>query len=151
MARGRPKKSKALDDLHGNPGKRKKEKSTFTAQDGRFGIPKGLNQEVRVKVRKLANYLYSQGVPTDFIRPMFERYCKHLQTAYLAAKELKTGLTIDGRKKPEALIWKDESAAASRIEAQIINILKNSNPLPPAETELEKFKKAGRKIEVIKQ
>jgi phage terminase small subunit len=138
MAKGRPKKSETLDNLHGNPGRRKKK--TFTATDGKFGVPRGLSQEVRTKVRKVAHYLQNDGVPIEFIRPVFERYCKHLQIASDASYEVKKkGVTLDGKKNPAAQIWKDNSQSALQIEQYFEKILKNTAPKKKNEDPLKEF------------
>ena len=51
-----------------------------------------------------------------------------MQLAENAYKDIKNGTVEDGRKKPETQVWRDESAAASKIEGQLINIIKNTKP-----------------------
>jgi len=79
MSRGRPKKSARVDKLHGNPGKRDANTRTLPASSGKLGLPKGLSKGVQRHCSKMAIYLKKSGAPIDFIRPMFERYCKCLQ------------------------------------------------------------------------
>ena len=129
----------------------RKLKTDFTASDGKFGIPKGLSNAVRNKARSLAHYLQDRGAPLDLVRPIFDRYCKHLQFAHDVSLVMKKG-SVDGkgRKKPEAQVWRDESAAASKIEGQLMNILKGTKAPKEKESELDKFKKAGKKLGVAK-
>ena len=151
MARGGPKKSATLDKLHGNPGRRKKKKQTFTASDGKFGIPRGLNQEVREKVRKVAHYLQKHGAPIDLMRPTFERYCKHLQIALDAAAEVKKyGVTLEGKKNPASQIWKDNSASALQIEQYFDKLIRGSVPDPEEKDPLKEFQAKGKKLETVK-
>lgn len=139
MARGRPAKTSHLNVLHGNPGKRKPKKQTFTASPIRFGIPHGLNKEVREKVRQVARYLQFAGVPIEFLRPVFERYCKHLQVAHSAYVELKKGVLLSGKKHPAAQIWKDNSESARKIEEYFERVLKNTKPPDKEEDPLKKY------------
>jgi phage terminase small subunit len=151
MGRGRPKKSESLKDLHGTSRKDRKQKQTFTASDGKFGIPRGLNQEVRAKVRKVAHYLQKHGTPIDLIRPTFERYCKHLQIASDASDEVKKmGVTLDGKKNPAAQIWKDNSASALQIEQYFDKLIRGSVPDPEEKDPLKEFQAKGKKLETVK-
>lgn len=150
MSRGRPKKSELLDELHGNPGRRKKKKQTFTASDSKFGIPRGLNQEVRAKVRQVAHHLQEHEAPVRLLRPTFERYCKHLQIALDAAAEVKKeGVTLDGKKNPAAQIWKENSQSAFQIEQHFDKLVRDIKP-KPKESDLERYQNKGKKIGVVK-
>lgn len=150
MTQGRHKKSAKLNKLHGNPGKRKPKKQTFTASDAKLGIPHGLNQEVRDKARQVAHYLRDEGAPIELLRPMFERYCKHLQFAKDASDELRNeGVTNKGKKHPAAQIWKDNSDAAFKLEQYFAKVLKDTKPKPKGEDPLKKFMKKGKKLEAV--
>jgi len=152
MARGRPKKDARLDELHGNPGRRKKKKQTFTESDGKFGIPRGLDQEVREKVRKVAHYLQKRGAPIDLMRPTFERYCKHLQIALDAAAEVhKFGVTLNGKKNPASQIWKDNSASALQIEQYFDKLIKGHVPEPEKKDPLKEFQDKGGRLGLVKK
>lgn len=145
MARGRPRKPESLNKLHGNPGKRKIKKQTFTALDEKFGMPRGLNQEVRTKARQVARHLQDCGAPVTFLRPMFERYCTHLQIIHEAAREIrKDGITIKDKKHPACQILKENSHLVFQIEQYFDKITKNLIP-EPKDSDLEKFQKKGLK------
>ncbi len=150
MARGRHKKSESLKNLHGTNRKDRKTKRTFTAQDGKFGVPRGLNQQVRTKVRKIAHYLQDAGVPIDLLRPVFERYCNHLQFCYIAKKDLGDSVLKDGKKHPAAQIYKDNSASALQIEQHFDKILKGTKPKEKKKSALEEFQEKGGKIQAVK-
>ena len=143
--KGRKKIDKDLNNLHGNPGKRKPgTRLNFTSSDKKFGLPKGLDKEVREKCRDMAHYMEEQGAPIEFMRTMFERYCKHIQAAYKAFKGLNgntwdTGLIIDRKKNPLAQIWKDNSESALRLEAQFERILGKTKPTEKEEDPLKKY------------
>jgi hypothetical protein len=128
MGRGRPTKSKDKKDLQGTSRKDREAKSqTLASTPGKLGLPRGLHENIKRKCAGVARYLESAGAPIKLIRPLFERYCLHLQFAYDAAWIMKKGAVDDeGRKKPEAQVWRDESAAASKLEGQIMNILKST-------------------------
>ena len=85
MRTGRPKKDSDLNELHGNPGKRKtKNRSLILAKDVKFGIPRGMPESVRLKARSAAKYLADNKISKECDRAAFERYCQHLHLAHLA-------------------------------------------------------------------
>lgn len=143
MRTGRPKKPESLNKLHGNPGKRKPKKKTFASEDSKFGIPHGLSQVVRQKVRKVAHYLEGAGAPIEFLRPMFNRYCIHLELAERAWKKLKKdGVVLGGKKHPANQAWKDNSTSALQIEGYFERVLKNTDA-PEGVDELKEFLEKG--------
>ena len=152
MGRGRPAKSKDKKDLQGTSRKDREAKSQILpSTSGKLGMPRGLHDNIQRKCASVARYLEDAGAPIELIRPLFERYCRHLQFAYDAAKVMKKGAVDDeGRKKPHAQVWRDESAAASKCEGQIMNILKSTKAPKVKESPLEKFQKAGKKIGIAK-
>jgi len=150
MGRGRPKKLESLKELHGTLRKDRKQKQTFTASDSKFGIPRGLNQEVRSKVREVAHFLQDSGAPIEILRPIFERYCNHLQLCYLAIKDIDNSILKDGKKHPAAQIYKDNSQSALQIEQYFDKILKNTKPKEKKVDRLKEFLAKGKKLEALK-
>lgn len=155
MTRGRRQKPVALDKLHGNPGKRGKKKPTFTASKTKFGLPRGLNKEVRKKCREMALFLQQRGAPVEYLRSVFERYCKHLNFAHEAAQAMKKdGVVTTGAmgglvKHPACQVFKDNSAAALKIEEYFEKIVKNTEP-PEKEDPVAAFLKKGGKPYPVK-
>ena len=150
MARGRPKKLESLNKLHGNPGKRKERKQTFTVLDEKCGMPRGLNQEVRTKCRQVARHLQESGAPIPLLRPMFERYCQHLQVIHEAVREIrKDGITSNDRKHPACQIFKENSHLVFQIEQYFDKLVKGSIPAPK-EDPLKDFQKRGGTIQAVK-
>ena len=143
MAKGRNKKSKELDKLHGNPGHRKKKSKTLPSSQGKLGLPRGLSKGVQRHCSKMAKYLKESGAPIDLIRPMFERYCKCLELAAKAYKNLDTD-------KGASKAWKDNGDAALKIEKQFETLLRKATPPKPKESPLEAFRKKGKKLEAVK-
>ena len=150
MAKGRPNKSESLKKLQGTARADRTQKRTFTATAGKFGLPRGLHQEVRTKVRQVAHFLEDSGVPIEMLRPMFERYCNHLQLCYLARKDLGDSVLIDGKKHPAAQIYKDNSASALQIEQHFEKILKVTKPKEEKKDPLADFIARGKKLESVK-
>lgn len=159
MAQGRPTKSKRKKDLQGTsrPDREKKNK-TLPESSGKLGLPRGLSKGIQRHCSAFAKYLKDSGMPIDLIRPMFERYCKHLQVATDSYRTMRRKrykaekmLTYLARQKTAAKGWKDSSDAALKIEKQFEALLRKSKPPEKAEmSDLEKFQKAGKKIGVAK-
>ena len=161
MRTGRPPKPDKLNDLHGNPGRRKRKKrQDFSASDIKFGIPKGLPQNVRTKARIAAKHLSENKISKDCDRAAFERYCQHLYLADSAYRALKgDGVTETDnrdvvRKHPAAQIHKDNSMAALKFEEHFgltpLGRGKVKGEPEEKESELEKFQKKGKKLEAVK-
>lgn len=145
MTRGPIKKDRKLKDLQGNAGKKgKNKKLNFLPDDAEFGFPKGLSKEVREKCVQVARYLEGRGCPVKFMRPMFERYCKHSELAYKAFQKLNgtttgKGFVVKGRKSPYATVFKENSEAALKLEMEFKRILVDTRPLEEERDELDEF------------
>ena len=124
MRTGRPKKSKTEDDLHGNPGKRKREDFVFNVQDCKFTIPRGLPNNVRKKAKVAAQFLSDNKISKTCDQAAFDRYCHHLHVSYDAYNEvIKDGVSVEGyrkeiKKHPSLQVFKDHSVIALRFEEQ---------------------------------
>ncbi|HEA68199.1 hypothetical protein LCGC14_1446080 [marine sediment metagenome] len=148
MARGRLKTSDSKNKLHGNPGRRKRKKQSFTASDDRFGIPKGLSEIIRREVRQFANSLKEKGLAVENHRSDFRLYCEHLQNAYDANQTIKKEgmIVVDerglSRKHPANQIFKDNSVEAMRIKRDIERLVKDIEP-PEKDNPLKEFMNRG--------
>lgn len=158
MAQGRPKKSESQKKLHGTARKDRKDKNeTLPKSGGKLGLPRGLHKTVQRQCAKIAKYLKDSGAPIDLIRPLFERYCKHLQMAYDAYNEFnkkqkksEKSTQYHQRKKVSAKNWRDNSDAALKIEKQFEVILRKSIPKEDNVDPLEEFQRKGKKLERVK-
>ena len=158
MAQGRPRKSKEIKDLQGTSRKdRERKNRTLHTSSGKFGLPRGLSKTVQRHCSKIAKYLKDSGAPIDFMRPMFERYCKCLEISAAAYKDMTRDILLDEKtaeyiaiKKGVARGWKENSAAALSIERQFEVLLRKAKPPKPGKTELEKFQEKGKKLKAVK-
>lgn len=153
MARGRPKTNPQLNDLHGNPGKRKPKKSaTLPKSTGKLGLPRGLSDTTRRKCSEMAAYLRDAGIPISFCRPMFERYCKHLQLAETAWRDFNRKGATDAQKKVAIKNYRDGNDMAVKIEKRFIDIIKDSGGVDevPEKNPLQEFMDNGKKLGVVK-
>ena len=162
MTQGRPPKPKSLDALHGNPGKRTRQDRTLPESTGKLGLPRGLHKTVKRHCSAMAKYLIESGVPIAFVRPIFDRYCRHLQLSHenydftrRVPPEPKDGddyeLKIWLTRVPRAeKLFKDNSEAALKLEKQLESIIKAGKPAKETENPLEAFLKKGKKLEAVK-
>ena len=163
MRTGRPRKDNALNELHGNPGKRKsKKRRVILAKDVKFGIPRGLPESVRIKAREAAQYLADNKISKKCDRAAFERYCQHLHVAYLAYGELKKaqGIVHEGHKgvitkHPAFQQHRDSSFACLKYEEQFgltplsrgkVKVGSKDKKKDP----LAEFQARGKKLEAVK-
>ena len=148
MARGRPRTSDSKNQLHGNPGRRKRKKQMFTESDAQFGIPRGLSPIIRREVRQFANSLKEKGLAVKNYRSDFRLYCEHLQNAYDANQAIKKeGIVIDDRrdslkKHPAHQVFKDNSTEAIKIKRDLERLVENIEQ-PKKDDPLSEFMKRG--------
>lgn len=162
MKPGPKPKNRKLNDLQGNPGKRKtKKKPRLQNKNARFGIPAGMPLMVRRKIVKAAEFLEKNGLSKDSDRLAFERYCQHLYMADLAFKSIKkNGLLVKGalgstKKNPAAQQHKENSLAALRYEEHfgltpLSREKVHPSPEPEKKDPLKEFLKKGGKPYVAK-
>ena len=124
MRTGRPKKSKTEDDLHGNPGKRKREDFVFNVQDCKFAIPRGLPVKIRKYAKTAAQYLFDNNISKACDQPAFDRLCYHMHVSYNAYKDvIRDGVSIQGyrgeiKKHPSLQVFREHSVIALKYEEQ---------------------------------
>ena len=123
MKPGPKKKDSKLNDLHGNPGKKKAaKKPAFKADAATFGIPSGLPIVVRRKIALAVKYLEDNQLSKDSDRLAFDRYCQHVHMAHMAYQDIKKkGMLVKGTlgglvKNPAVQQHKENSLAALRYE-----------------------------------
>ncbi len=159
MAQGRPSKSKRKKDLQGTSRKdRERKAKTLPVSSGKLGLPHGLSKTVQRHCSKMAKYLKDSGIPIDLVRPMFERYCKHLQLSTDAHDRYRLKKRVDEKaadyitgRKYAMKDWRDNSDASLKIEKQLETLLRRSKaPEKPELSDLEKFQKKGGKLKVAK-
>jgi len=156
MRTGRPKKDKDLNKLHGNPGKRKPKKSKrILTETVKFGMPHGLPEAVRLKVRQAILYLYENGISKASDRSAFARYCQHLHMAensYQIAKDTIKGDALQDKAFQRHL---NHSKAALRFEEHFgLTPQARGKVGPEGKDEeidpLAEFQKKGKKLEAVK-
>ena len=159
MARGRKPKSKLEKDLHGTSRKdRESQNETLPVSSGKLGLPRGLSKTVQRHCSGIAKYLKDSGVPIDLIRPLFERYCKHLQVSSAGHKaSTRERLAKEGvlehirAQSAGAKQFREHSDIALKIEKQFESILKGSKlPKDEKKDPLKEFQAKGKKLEAVK-
>jgi len=158
MARGRKLKSKQTKDLQGTLRKdRESRNKTLPVSSGKLGLPRGLSKTIQRHCSRIAKYLKDSGVPIDLIRPLFERYCKHLQVSSDGHREStrkrllnEDVLSYIKSQAAGAKQFKDHSDIALKIEKQFESILKGAKPPEEKVDPLSEFIEKGKKLEAVK-
>ena len=158
MARGRKLKSKREKDLQGTSRKDRESKDkTLPISSGKLGLPRGLSKTVQRHCSKIAKYLKDSGVPIDLVRPLFERYCKHLQVSSEGYRESNRNRLADEdvlsyikSQNAGAKQFREHSDIALKIEKQFESILKGTKLPKEKENPLAEFQKKGKKLEAVK-
>ena len=158
MARGRKLKSKMVKDLQGTSRKdRELQNKTLPVSSGKLGLPRGLDKTIQRHCSRIAKYLKESGIPIDLIRPLFDRYCRHLQVSSdghgeFTRKKLSSEGVLEYIKSQSAGAkqFKDHSDIALKIEKQFESMLKGAK-LPKEEKDpLKDFQAKGKKLEIAK-
>ena len=158
MARGRKLKSKREKDLQGTSRKDRESKDkTLPVSSGKLGLPRGLSKTVQRHCSKIAKYLKDSGVPIDLVRPLFERYCKHLQVSSEGYRESNRNRLADEdvlsyikSQSAGAKQFREHSDIALKIEKQFESILKGTKLPKEKEDPLAEFQNKGKKLQAVK-
>lgn len=136
---GRKKKNPILNELNGNPGKRKiktvtkiksipggKKDAPPEKKDGFIlPIPQNLSTKIKKRAKVIAEYLHKQKVSQKIDIGAFERYCMNLEYIERSIKTIdEFGIVIEDRngmkKNPAIAIQKENGIAAAIFESKYL-------------------------------